>query len=104
MRAPKSLRATPGGTPNGGGGATVMPGSRIPAGIGKGYHFVFELYFPTLVIGGRTLIENGRLLVLDDPEVRALAGKLGSSEDWLKEAWIPAVPGINTEKASTGSQ
>ncbi|MCZ6752841.1 MAG: hypothetical protein O7E51_13565 [Acidobacteria bacterium] len=75
-----------------------------PAGIGKGYHFVFELYFPTLVIGGRTLIENGRLLVLDDPEVRALAGKLGSSEDWLKEAWIPAVPGINTEKASTGSQ
>lgn len=64
-------------------------------GINKRYRFVFELYFPTLVVGGRKLIDNGHLLVLEDGEVRDVAARFGSPEEWLTEAWIPAVPGIN---------
>ncbi len=64
-------------------------------GINKRYRFVFELYFPTLVVGGRKLIDNGHLLVLVDGEVRDVAARFGSPEEWLTEAWIPAVPGIN---------
>lgn len=75
-----------------------------PAGIDRGYHFVFELYFPTLVVGGRKLIENGRLLALDDPEVRAVASRFGSPEELLAEDWIPAIPGANVAKGSFGSR
>ena len=69
-----------------------------PPGVKKGFHFVFELYFPTLVIGGRTMVENGHLVALDDPEVRQVAKRFGSAEEWLTEAWIPAIPGINAPK------
>lgn len=76
----------------------ISVGASGPApaqGINKRYRFVFELYFPTLVVGGRKLIDKGHLLALDDSEVREVAARFGSPEKWLTEAWIPAVPGIN---------
>jgi hypothetical protein len=44
------------------------------------------------------VIEDGRLLALDDPGIRKLAQKHGKHHDpmlWLEESWIPAVPGLN---------
>lgn len=77
-------------------------GPAPPPGTSKLYRFVFELYFPTLVVGGRTLIENGRLKVLDDPEIREAARRFGSPENWLTEDWIPALPGVNAPQRSSG--
>ncbi len=47
---------------------------------------------------GETLkvIDRGHLTALDDPDVRALATKLGVST-MLREVWIPSVPGINVQ-------
>ena len=42
-----------------------------------------------------TIIEDGRLLALDDPDIRKLADKHGGADLWLQESWIPAVPGLN---------
>ncbi len=53
------------------------------------------LFFPTLVADGRTIIKNGRLLTLDDPEIVRLAERYGDPAELLREDWIPAVPGVN---------
>jgi hypothetical protein len=42
------------------------------------------------------VIDKGHLMALDDPDVRALAAKLGVVKS-LKEVWIPGVPGINAK-------
>lgn len=42
-----------------------------------------------------TVIENGRLKALDDPEVRDLARKYGDPDELLSEDWIPEIPGIS---------
>jgi len=42
-----------------------------------------------------TIIDKGHLTVLDDAEVRSLASKYGNPDELLKEAWFPAIPGIN---------
>ncbi|MBI4484033.1 MAG: hypothetical protein HY652_14235 [Acidobacteria bacterium] len=42
-----------------------------------------------------TLIDKGRLTVLDDREIRAAAARHGNPDELLSEAYIPAVPGIN---------
>lgn len=44
-----------------------------------------------------TLIDDGHLTILDDPEVRKEAAKYGDPDELLSEEWIPAVPGITTE-------
>jgi hypothetical protein len=41
-----------------------------------------------------TVIRNGRLTAMDDPEVRTLAAKYGDPDELLREDWIPQVPGI----------
>lgn len=41
------------------------------------------------------LVDRGHLTALDDPEVQALAARLGVPLERLKEAWVPALPGIN---------
>lgn len=51
--------------------------------------------FNTLETDKGPVIENGHLLALDDPRVREVASKFGDPDKLLKEAWIPAVPGIN---------
>ena len=72
-------------------------GHGIPYG-----HLHVHLLFPTYEIKtpqGKTVtvIENGRLAALDDPEVRELAKKYGDPDELLKEDWVPKVPGINSE-------
>ena len=43
------------------------------------------------------IVDKGHLTALDDQRVREAASKYGNPDDLLKEAWIPAVPGINAE-------
>jgi hypothetical protein len=67
-------------------------------------HFHVHQYFSTYSThlrggGERVLIDRGRLTVLDDPEVRALAARYGDPDALLTEAWIPAIPGINVPGA-----
>jgi len=40
-------------------------------------------------VDGTKLVENGRLTVLDDPEVRRVAAKYGNPDELLREDWIP---------------
>ncbi|SMQ72119.1 hypothetical protein SAMN05444673_2110 [Bacillus sp. OV166] len=63
-------------------------------------HWHVHLYFPTMtceMIGGgtETLIKDGHLMALDDPEIRKIAAKYGDPDLLLSESWIPAVPGLN---------
>ncbi len=62
-------------------------------------HWHLHLYFPTYSLeregDNELLIENGRLLGLDDPAIRRLAAKYGDPELWLDESWNPAIPGLN---------
>jgi hypothetical protein len=64
-------------------------------------HWHLHLYFPTYTMeregDNETLIENGRLGALDDPEIRKLCAKYGDVDLWLDESWNPAVPGLNME-------
>lgn len=64
-------------------------------------HWHLHLYFPTYTVeregDNENIIENGRLLALDDPGIRKLCGKYGDPELWLDESWNPAVPGINMD-------
>jgi len=41
------------------------------------------------------IIDNGRLTILDDPEVVVLASKFGNPKELLREDWIPPIPGIS---------
>jgi hypothetical protein len=66
------------------------------------YHFHCHLYFATYTChlkDGREvkLIDKGHLTTLDDPEVRQVAAKYGDPDQLLREDWIPAIPGINTD-------
>ena len=62
-------------------------------------HWHVHLYFPTYHLeregDNELLIENGRLLALDDPEIRKLAANYGDPDMWLDESWNPAIPGLN---------
>ncbi len=42
-----------------------------------------------------TLVDKGRLVSLDNPEVRALASRYGEPDELLQEDWRPNIPGIN---------
>jgi len=62
-------------------------------------HLHVHLLFPTLDVttqGGDVIrvIDRGRLSALDDAEIRGLAGKYGDPDVWLREDWIPVIPGI----------
>ena len=70
----------------GSGGALLNPDKSIRI---KKQHTDFELFFSTIVIAGKTIIEHGHLLALDDPEIRQLAAKYGDPDELLSEAWIP---------------
>jgi len=63
-------------------------------------HLHVHTYFNTVEMeleDGRKilLIDKGRLTALDDPEIREIAARYGDPDELLKEAWIPAIPGIN---------
>lgn len=67
-------------------------------------HLHVHLLFPSYRIvkaDGRTVtvIENGRLAALDDPEVRDLARRYGDPDEVLRERWVPSIPGISAPGA-----
>lgn len=65
----------------------------IGGGKDKWYrHRDLEIFFPTLTINDEIIIDNGRLKVLDFPEVRKEAEKYGDPELLLEEKWIPEMP------------
>lgn len=41
-----------------------------------------------------TMINNGRIVALDEPEVRALASRYGDPEEILRQDYVPPLPGI----------
>jgi hypothetical protein len=63
-------------------------------------HIHIHLQFPTYVIHATngdtiTVIKDGHLTALDDPEVVAMAERYGEPANLLAEAWIPPVPGVS---------
>ena len=77
----------------------VMSGQLQKAGLPTGHlhvHTLFSTYTGETKSGEKVnLIEKGHLTVLDDPDVRKMASKFGDPDKLLKEAWFPAIPGIN---------
>lgn len=62
-------------------------------------HLHVHLNFATLTITTRTgeeitVIKDGRLAALDAPQVRETAARYGDADSFLKELWIPQVPGL----------
>lgn len=59
-------------------------------------HLQFANYVMTTVEGEEiTVIANGHLTALDDPEVVELANKYGDPGSMLEEAWVPPLPGVS---------
>lgn len=59
-------------------------------------HLMFPTYELTTKRGEKfTLIKDGRITALDDPEIRKIAAKYGDPDKLLREDWIPPVPGIS---------
>ncbi len=63
-------------------------------------HVHVHNYFATYELTARDgetirLIDGGRLTALDDPEIVALASRLGEAAELLREDWTPAIPGIS---------
>jgi len=62
-------------------------------GVGKEYkHRDVENFAPTLTINDTTIIDRGRLTILDEPEVREEASKYGDPDELLSYDWIPEIP------------
>lgn len=64
-------------------------------------HLHVHLSFANLTIETRKgedipVIVNGRLVALDDPEIRHLASHVGDPDYLLDELWKPAIPGISS--------
>jgi len=49
----------------------------------------FDMMFPSLYADDRPVIEDGHLLALDDPGVRAIAERYGDPDELLREDWVP---------------
>ena len=65
-------------------------------GVGKEYkHRDVEIFFPTLNINKTTIIEKGRLTILDDPKIRKEVEKYGDPDELLTEDWIPEIPPVD---------
>ena len=58
-------------------------GAKYPAST----HFDGFVLKPTLYLDGEPIIENGRLLFLDDREVRQCAKKYGNPDEILEDVW-----------------
>jgi hypothetical protein len=43
------------------------------------------------------IVDKGRIVAMDKPQVRALATKYGDPDDLLSYDWIPPLPGINCD-------
>lgn len=63
-------------------GLGMVPG----AGVFTRFHWDGGSLRPTLTIGEERIVEDGRLLLLDDPEIRSVAERLGDPKVLLAEA------------------
>lgn len=54
-----------------------------------------DQYFPTIVADEKKVIDCGRLVALDDPQIRKLAEKYDDPDKLLIEDWIPGISGLN---------
>ena len=62
-------------------------------GVGKEYkHRDVEIFAPTLLINKTTIIDQGRLTILDSKAARAEAKKYGDPDKLLAYDWIPEIP------------
>lgn len=74
----------------------------IHIGFGKGWsgsdglkeelptwHSDVFLPYPTVYVNGKKIVENGHLMLLDDPEIRRIAAKYGDPDELLREEWVP---------------
>jgi hypothetical protein len=70
----------------------------VPRDHGWHTHTYFTTYKVRLRNADKwvNLLDKGRMVSLDNPEVRALASRYGDPDYLLAEDWIPEVPGINT--------
>jgi hypothetical protein len=68
-----------------------------------GHDFHIHNYFTTYKVHRSstnqwvTVVDEGHVVALDDPEVRKLAAQYGNPDEILAEDWIPEIPGINTQ-------
>lgn len=65
-------------------------------------HSHVHLLFPTLECTmpdgtTETVIDDGYLTVLDDPEVRDLAANYGDPDEVLSVDWVPDIPGVSSD-------
>lgn len=58
------------------------------------FHIHLLNFFSTLVLDGQTIIDEGHLVALDDPEVIELARKYGDPEDLLREDWVHTINSV----------
>ena len=58
----------------------------------------YHNYFSTIWVDGERIVENGHLLALEDPEIRAIAAKYGDPDELLREEYIPEVAGVNAPR------
>lgn len=56
-------------------------------------HLDTHLYHATVRVDGRVVIDNGRPVALDDPEVRKVAAKYGNPDELLRIDWVPKLNG-----------
>ena len=52
-------------------------------------HMDAEIYHATYTVDGKEIVKDGRLLILDDPEIRQIAFKYGNPDELLRVDWIP---------------
>jgi hypothetical protein len=68
------------------------------------WHSDVFIPFPTMYVNGKKIIDNGHLMLLDDPEIRKIAAKYGDPDELLREEWIadysadPAIKGYYTKE------
>ncbi|HEY3118430.1 MAG TPA: hypothetical protein VGK54_16935 [Chloroflexota bacterium] len=61
------------------------------AQVGENHKVIrhFDMMFTTVMADGRPVIQDGHLVALDDPKVRAVAERFGNPDELLSEDWIP---------------
>jgi len=47
------------------------------------------LPYPTVTVDGTKIVDNGHLMLLDDPAIRRIAAKYGDPDELLREEWVP---------------
>ena len=58
-------------------------------------HMDAEIYHATYTVDGKKIVDNGHLLILDEPEIRKIAAKYGNPDELLSVNWIPPLHGAD---------